>query len=88
MGTARLLQAEWHRDVGVRALGHGIEPKLIDDPVITAIAKRVNKTSAQVLLGWALQRGTAPLTTSTNTRYINENFDVSALPNDAINEIT
>jgi diketogulonate reductase-like aldo/keto reductase len=70
------------------ALGHGMEPKLIDDPVITAIAKRVNKTSAQVLLAWALQRGTAPLTTSTNTRYINENFDVSALPDDAIEEIT
>ena len=30
------------------ALGHGIEPKLIDDPVITVIAKRVNKTPAQV----------------------------------------
>ena len=70
------------------ALGHGIEPKLIDDPVINSIAKRVNKTSAQVLLAWALQRGTAPLTTSTNTRYINENFDVSALPDDAIKEIT
>jgi diketogulonate reductase-like aldo/keto reductase len=70
------------------ALGHGIEPKLIDDPVITAIAKRVNKTAAQVLLAWALQRGTAPLTTSTRVRYIQENFDVSILPDDAIKEIT
>ena len=26
------------------ALGHGSEPKLLEDPVITAIAKRVNKT--------------------------------------------
>src|SRR6202166_2223744 len=26
------------------ALGHGMEPKLIDNPVITVIAKRVNKT--------------------------------------------
>ncbi len=69
------------------ALGHGIEPKLIDDPVIVAIAKRVHKTGAQVLLAWALQRGTAPLTTSTSSRYIKENFDVSTLPNEAIEEI-
>ncbi len=39
------------------ALGHGIEPRLLDDPVIAGIAKRVNKTRAQVLLAWALQRG-------------------------------
>jgi diketogulonate reductase-like aldo/keto reductase len=69
------------------ALGHGIEPKLIDDPVIAVIAKRVNKTPAQVLLAWALQRGTAPLTTATSIRHIEENFDVSALPDDAIEEI-
>ena len=46
------------------ALGHSSEPKLLEDPVIIAIAKRVNKTPAQVLLAWAIQRGTAPLTTS------------------------
>ena len=37
---------------------------MLDDPVITGIAKRVNKTPAQVLLAWAIQRGTALLTTS------------------------
>jgi diketogulonate reductase-like aldo/keto reductase len=70
------------------ALGHGIEPKLIDDPVVTAISKRVSKTPAQVLLAWAVQRGTAPLTTATNAGYIEQNFDISALPDDAIEEIT
>jgi diketogulonate reductase-like aldo/keto reductase len=70
------------------ALGHGIEPKLIDDPVITAIAKRVNKTPAQVLLAWAVQRGTAPLTTATSLRHIEQNFDISVLPDEAIEEIT
>jgi diketogulonate reductase-like aldo/keto reductase len=70
------------------ALGHGMEPKLIDNPVITVIAKRVNKTPAQVLLAWAVQRGTAPLTTATNARYIEENFQISALPDDAIKEIS
>jgi diketogulonate reductase-like aldo/keto reductase len=70
------------------ALGHGIEPKLIDNPVITVIAKRVSKTPAQVLLAWAVQRGTAPLTTATSVRYIQENFDISTLPDDAIKEIS
>jgi diketogulonate reductase-like aldo/keto reductase len=70
------------------ALGHGIEPRLLDDPVITRIAKRVHKTPAQVLLAWAVQRGTALLTTATNARYIEENFDISTLPDDAIKEIT
>jgi diketogulonate reductase-like aldo/keto reductase len=55
--------------------------------VITAIAKRVNKTPAQVMLAWALQRGTAPLSTATSIRHIEENFAVSALPEDAIEEI-
>lgn len=70
------------------ALGHSSEPKLVEDPVITAIAKRVNKTPAQVLLAWAIQRGTALLTTSKTPSRIQENFDVSALPQDAIREIS
>ncbi len=70
------------------ALGHGIEPKLTNNPVITVIAKRVNKTPAQVLLAWAIQRGTAPLTTATTARYVEENFDISTLPDDAIKEIS
>jgi diketogulonate reductase-like aldo/keto reductase len=69
------------------ALGHGMEPRLLDDPVITAVAQRVHKTPAQVLLAWGLQRGTALLTTSTTPSRIRENFDVSTLPDDAIQEI-
>jgi diketogulonate reductase-like aldo/keto reductase len=69
------------------ALGHAMEPRVIDDPVIKAIAKRVDKTPAQVVLAWAVQRGTAFLTTSTNPRHIFENFDISALPEDAMQDI-
>jgi diketogulonate reductase-like aldo/keto reductase len=68
-------------------LGHGMEPKLIDHPVIMSIAKRVNKSPAQVLLAWAVQRGTAFLTTSTNPARIQENFELSTLPEDAMQEI-
>jgi diketogulonate reductase-like aldo/keto reductase len=70
------------------ALGHSSEPKLTDDPAITSIAKRVNKTPAQVLLAWAVQRGTALLTTSKTPSRIKENFDISTLPEDAMKEIS
>ncbi|WP_024515286.1 aldo/keto reductase [Bradyrhizobium sp. Tv2a-2] len=69
------------------ALGHAMEPRVIDDPVVRAIAHRVGKTPAQVLLAWAVQRGTSFLTTSTNPGRILENFDISALPEDAMQEI-
>jgi diketogulonate reductase-like aldo/keto reductase len=73
--------------VAYAALGHARIPRLLDDPVIAAIARRVHKTPAQVLLAWAVQRGTAPLTTSTKVRHIEESFDVSALPEDALQQI-
>ena len=69
------------------AVGHALEPKIIDDPVITAIAQRVHKTPAQVVLAWAVQRGTAFLTTSTKPQRIQESFDISTLPEDAMQEI-
>jgi len=69
------------------ALGHSIEPRVTEDPVIAAVARRVHKTPAQVALAWAVQRGTALLTTSTSPGHIQENFEISALPDDAMQEI-
>ena len=69
------------------ALGHGMEPRLLDDPVIVGIARRLGKTPAQVVLAWAVQRGTALLTTSTTPSRIHENFDISAIPEDAMREM-
>ncbi len=68
-------------------LGHGMKPGLLEDPVILAIATRVGKTPAQVLLAWAVQRGTALLTTPKSAARARENFNISALPEDALNEI-
>jgi Aldo/keto reductases, related to diketogulonate reductase len=68
-------------------LGHGIKPGPLEDPVITAIAARVEKTPAQVLLAWAVQRGTALLTTPRTADRARENFDISPLPQDAFDEI-
>lgn len=68
-------------------LGHGMEPRITDDPLIKAIAQRVHQTPAQVALAWAVQRGSAFLTTSTNPEHIRENFSISPLPEEAMQEI-
>jgi alcohol dehydrogenase (NADP+) len=68
-------------------LGHGMKPGPLVDPVILAIAASVGKTPAQVLLAWAVQRGTAFLTTTRTTAHAKENFNISALPEDALDEI-
>src|SRR5271170_2609837 len=68
-------------------LGHGMKPGPLEDPVISAIAARVGKTTAQVLLAWAVQRGTALLTTPTTAARARENFDISRLPEAALDEI-
>ena len=68
-------------------LGHGMKPRVVDDAVITGIAQRIHKTPAQVALAWAVHRGTAFLTTSTNPGHIRENFEISALPEGAMEEM-
>ncbi|MGE8161721.1 aldo/keto reductase [Paraburkholderia sp. NPDC080076] len=68
-------------------LGHGIRPGPLEDPVISRIAARTGKTPAQVLLAWAIQRGGALLTTPKTATRARENFEISALPADAFDEI-
>jgi aldehyde reductase len=68
-------------------LGHGMKPGLLEDPVISAVAARVGKTPAQILLAWAVQRGTAVLTTPRTAARARENFDISHLPQDALDQI-
>ena len=70
------------------SLGHALEPRLLDDALIVSIARRLGKTPAQVLLAWGIQRGTAVLTGSVTPSRIRENFDVTALPESAIEDIS
>lgn len=70
------------------SLGHALEPRVLDDPLIVAIANDFGKTPAQVLLAWGIQRGTAVLTASVTKTRIGENFDVTRLPESAIAEIS
>ncbi|MFJ2482668.1 aldo/keto reductase [Pseudomonas sp. NPDC087598] len=68
-------------------LGHGMQPNVLEDAVLSGIARHVQKTPAQVALAWAVQRGTAFLTTSATPGRIQENFDIATLPQRAMHEI-
>ena len=70
------------------SLGHALEPRLLDDPLVVSMAERFGKTPAQVLLAWGIQRGSAVLTASVTPSRIRENFDVTALPEGAVQDIS
>jgi 2,5-diketo-D-gluconate reductase A len=85
----------------VRAFGteHGIvteawapiaRGRVLDDPVITTIAKRLDRTPAQVTLRWAIQRGDVVFPKSVTRSRIEENFRLFdfQLDDDAMAEIT
>ena len=50
--------------------------RVLDDPVVVAIADRHNRTPAQVVLRWQLQEGVATIPKSITKRRIIENGDV------------
>lgn len=51
-------------------------PRLFDDPVIKALAQKYKKTEAQVLLNWAVDRGTIAIPKSVTPERITENIDI------------
>ncbi len=69
-------------------LGHGIRPGPLEDPAVLAIAQQNSLTPAQVLLAWAIQRGTAVLTTAKTLERARENYNISKIPNAAVDEIS
>lgn len=68
-------------------LGHGIRPGVLEEPIIIKIAHTLQRTPAQVLLGWAIQRGTALLTTPKTLERAKENFDPAHLSKEEMQEI-
>lgn len=53
--------------------GHG---NLFTNPVFTGIGAKYNKSAAQVMLRWNIQRGVVVIPKSTHIERIQENFDV------------
>jgi 2,5-diketo-D-gluconate reductase A len=64
--------------------------RVLDDPVITTIAKRLDRTPAQVTLRWAIQRGDVVFPKSVTRSRIEENFRLFdfELSDDEMAEIT
>ena len=68
-------------------LGHGMRPGPLEDPAVLAIARQASLTPAQVLLAWGIQRGTAVLTTAKTFDRARENYNISEIPEVAVDEI-
>ncbi|MDN3594602.1 aldo/keto reductase [Zunongwangia endophytica] len=50
------------------------EPSLLENPIIIKIAKKHGASAGQILINWAVQRGTAVIPKSTNEGRIKENL--------------
>jgi diketogulonate reductase-like aldo/keto reductase len=61
-------------------LGNNIynQPRAVDDPEVIGLAKRLGKQPAQLLISWAVQRGTVVLPKSVTVARIKDNFEGSA----------
>ncbi len=68
-------------------LGHGMRPGPLEDPTVLATAREASLTPAQVLLAWGIQRGTAVLTTAKTLDRARENYNISAIPEAALEKI-
>ena len=55
------------------------EPVLLEDPVVTRIASYHGATPAQVLIAWAIHRGTAVIPKSVRPARLAENLDAASL---------
>lgn len=56
--------------------GRGHQKELLSDPVLSEIAARHNKSVAQVILRWDLQRGVVIIPGSSNPDHIKENISI------------
>uniref|UniRef100_A0A671LE86 alcohol dehydrogenase (NADP(+)) n=1 Tax=Sinocyclocheilus anshuiensis TaxID=1608454 RepID=A0A671LE86_9TELE len=59
-----------------RAWKHPEEPVLLEEPAIAALAKKYNKTPAQIIIRWQTQRGVVTIPKSITESRIKENIQV------------
>ncbi|XP_052455653.1 aldo-keto reductase family 1 member A1-B [Carassius gibelio] len=73
-----------------RAWKHPEEPVLLEEPAIAALAKKHNKTPAQIIIRWQTQRGVVTIPKSITQSRIKENiqvFDFTLEPEE-MNQVT
>lgn len=63
-------------DIVVEAYSPLAQATKLDNPVIAAVAGQVDKAPTQVMLRWAIQKGTIPLPKSATPEHIEANFNV------------
>lgn len=85
---------EWNKKQGILVAAYSPSgnniynlPKAIDDEEVIAIAKDLGQTPAQVLIQWAVQRGTVVLPKSVTPSRITENFQDFEVPQAAVEKI-
>ena len=69
MALRRFWELEWQKAIDT--------PLLFEHPVIVAIAKKHNKSPAQVILRWATQRGLAVIPKSNSLQRLEQNLHVT-----------
>jgi len=69
-GPLSFVELEWKKATDT--------PKLFDQPIITGLTQKYNKSPAQVLLRWATQRGLAVIPKSSNPQRLIENLDCNS----------
>jgi methylglyoxal/glyoxal reductase len=70
---------EWCQKNGVVLTGYSPlarNPDKLKDPLVVALAKKYNKTPAQVLIRWSLQRGYVTIPKSSKQHRVTENSNV------------
>jgi L-glyceraldehyde reductase len=85
---------EWNKQQGILITAYSPSgnniynlPKAIDDATVIEVANSLGKTPAQVLIQWAVQRGTVVLPKSVTPSRIAENFEDFEVPQDAMEKI-
>jgi diketogulonate reductase-like aldo/keto reductase len=62
-------------------------PRTIDDPKVQELSKELGMDAGQVLIAWAIQRGTVVLPKSVTEHRIISNFQVKELPKEAFDRL-
>lgn len=85
---------KWQQDNGIvvqaySPMGNNIynKPRAIDDPKVIELAKTLGQEPAQVLISWAVQRGTVVLPKSVTPKRIQKNLEVQELPQSAFDTL-
>jgi len=86
---------QWCKDQGIVVTAYSPSgnniyglPKAMDDPVVVEVAKQLGKTPAQVLIQWAVQRGTVVLPKSVTASRISKNFEDFEIPKQYFDKIS